>query len=332
MNPAPHVRAPALPLFIAGYPSAYLGEAINAPYPATVRAPKIPLYQLGARGLRGLRASRGMGASSVSTILPLLIGPAIVSKSGGAVSSALESAAAGAAQGSKFGPIGAAVGAVAGAISGLWASHNARAAGAKNENTALNSAVIAFDGSLKAIFAAANSTELSSQITAPQAIQLLQQTLMQYWQGMAPFTSGPGAADASGGGTKCSSVVVCNQQSSPGLKCDKSCTAGCCVGCDVFTPTINQAIAIFNAGGGTLNVCEVYGSGYGATTRPSYTLTYTSPTAAATAAGGTASAAGSAAAAVAPASVVSGFMSETIAGVPVWMVAAGVAAYLVLKR
>jgi hypothetical protein len=331
MNPSPHVRVPDLPLYIAGYPPALLGELADTPYPATVRAPKTPLYLLGARGLRGLAGSRGLGAGA-STILPLLIGPAVVSKSGGAVSSALESAAAGAAQGAKFGPIGAAVGAVAGAISGLWASHNARSAGAKNENTALNSAVIAFDGSLKAIFDAANSTEVSTQITASEAVSLLGQTLESYWQGMEPFTSGPGAADASGGGVKCSSVVVCNQQSSPGLSCNSKCTAGCCVGCDVFTPTINQAIAIFEAGGGTLNVCEVYGSGYGATTRASYTLTYTPPTA--MAAGTTAAAAGTAAAAAAatPAATVSGFMSETIAGVPVWMVAAGLAAYLVLKR
>jgi hypothetical protein len=330
MSTAPRVRVPELPLYLAGYPPALLGEARSAMFPASVRAPKTPLYLLGDRGLRGLAASRGLGAASASTLLPLLIGPAVVSKSGGAVSSALESAAAGAAQGAKFGPIGAAVGAVAGAISGLWASHNARAAGAKNENTALNSAVTAFDGSLKAIFAAANSTDVSSQITPAQAIQLLQQNLQSYWQGMAPFMTGPGRADASSGGSKCSSVVTCNQQSSPGLKCDSGCTAGCCVGCDVLTPTINQAIALFNAGSGTLNVCEVYGSGYGAVTRPSYTLTYTPPAATAAAA-----AAGSSAIPGAPAtgtSAVTGILDETIAGIPVWMVAAGVAAVLLLKR
>jgi hypothetical protein len=257
----------------------------------------------------------------------MLVGPAVVSKSGGAVSSALESAAAGAAQGAKFGPIGAAVGAVAGAIAGLWASHAARAAGAKDENTALNSAVVAFDGSLKAIFSAANSTDLSSQISASEAIQLLGQTLTSYWQGMAPFMTGPGRADKSGGGVKCSTVAVCNDQSAPGFKCDSSCTAGCCVGCDVFTPTINQAIAIFQAGGGSLQVCEVYGSGYGATTRQGYTLTYTPPAATAAATAGASLTPG---AAVAPAA--SGLLSETIAGIPVWMVAAGVAAVLLLKR
>lgn len=327
MKPAPHVRAPEFPLYLSGNLSGYLGEAVYAPYPATVRAPKIPLYQLGARGLRGLRASR-LGSS---TPLPLweLIGPAVVAKGGGAAASALESAAAGAAQGAAFGPIGMAVGAVAGAIAGLWASHAARAAGAKNENVAVNSAVVAFDGSLKAIFGAANSTEMSTQITASEAITLLAQTLQSYWAGMAQFMTGPGAADASQGGTKCQTVAVCNQQSSPGLKCDKSCTAGCCVGCDVITPTINQAIAIFRAGGGTLNVCEVYGSGYGATTRQSYTLTYTPPaaTAAAAAAGGVAAPG----APVTGAAAATGLLDETIAGVPMWMVAAGFAAYLFLR-
>jgi hypothetical protein len=322
---SPIVRAPISPLYLASYSPGSLLENPSAVYPATVRAPKTPLYQLGARGLQGLNATR-LGAP-----LPLwmLIGPAVVSKSGGAVSSAIESAAAGAAQGAKFGPIGAAVGAVAGAIAGLWASHAARASGAKDENTALNSAVIAFDGSLQAIFSAANSTELSSQISAVEAVQLLQQTLQSYWQGMAPFMTGPGRADASSGGSKCASVITCNQQSSPGLSCNAKCTAGCCVGCDVFTPTINQAIAIFNAGGGTLNVCEVYGSGYGATTRASYALIYTPPaaTAAASAAGTTATPGAPATAAAAS----TGLLDESIFGIPVWMAAAGVAAYLFLK-
>ncbi len=330
MPPAPIMCAPQLPLYMAGYAPALVAESPIANYPATVRAPKTPLYQLGEAGLRGLARSRGMGAAKAPLPLWLLIGPAVVSKSGGAASSALESAAAGAQQGMKFGPIGAAIGAVAGAIAGLWASHAARTVGAKNENTAVNSAIVAFDGSLQAIFGAANSTEVSTQITASEAITLLGQTLESYWQGMAQFMTGPGAADKSNGGTKCSSVMVCNQQSSPGLKCDSSCTAGCCVGCDVVTPTINQAIAIFQAGGGTLQVCEVYGSGYGATTRPSYSLTYTPPAAAAaaTAAGTTATPGAPASAAAAS----TGFLSETIAGVPVWMVAAGVAAVLLLKR
>ena len=322
---SPIVRAPVSPLYLASYSPGSLLESADAVYPATVRAPKTPLYLLGARGLQGLAAAR-LGAS---TPLPLweLLGPAVVAKGGGAAASALESGAAGAAQGMAVaGPIGAAIGAVAGAIAGLWASHAARSAGAKNENVALNSAVVAFDGSLKAIFGAANSTDLSSQISASEAITLCQQTLESYWQGMAQFMTGPGAADASQGGTKCGSVVVCNQQSAPGLSCNSKCTAGCCVGCDVFTPTINQAIAIFQAGAGTLNVCEVYGSGYGATTRSSYALTY-APAGSAAAGGTVAIAAGGTAAA--PAST--GILDETIFGVPVWMAGAGVAAYLFLK-
>lgn len=325
---SPRVRVPASPLYLASYSPGSLGEDASTPFPATVRAPKTPLYLLGARGLEGLAATR-LGSS---TQLPLweLLGPAVVAKGGGAAASALESAAAGASQGMAVaGPIGAAIGAVAGAIAGLWASHAARSAGAKNENVALNSAVVAFDGSLKAIFGAANSTDLSSQISASEAITLLQQTLQSYWAGMAQFMTGPGAADASQGGTKCGGVVVCNQQSSPGLSCNAKCTAGCCVGCDVFTPTINQAIAIFQAGGGTLQVCEVYGSGYGATTRQSYSLTYAP--AGSAAAGGTAATAAAIAAGGTAAAPVAGILGETIFGVPVWMAAAGVAAYLFLK-
>jgi hypothetical protein len=202
-----------------------------------------------------------------------LIGPAVVAPSGGTAASALLGAQAGASQGMKVGgPIGAGIGAVAGAIASIWAAHAARAAGAKSENQALNSACIAFDASLKNIFGAANAR----QINATEAITLLQGTLAYYWQGMAKYMVGPGRNDGSAGGTKCTSVVVCNQQSPPGLTCNSSCTAGCCVGCDVFTPTINQAINIFQqVSGGTLTVCPVYGNTkYGANSRASYTLTY----------------------------------------------------------
>jgi hypothetical protein len=218
--------------------------------------------------------------------------------------------------GSAAGPIGAAAAAVVALIAGLWSAHNARAKGAKNENAAMNSAVIAFDGSLKAIFQAANA----GQITAQQAIQYCQQVLQMYWQGMAPYMTGPGASDGSHGGTGCQNVVVCNQQSPPGLQCSKSCTAGCCVGCDVLTPTILQAIQIFQKGGGTLTVCKVYGSKYGGQTRESYSLTYTAPAASAVAgasASGVTSALG---------------LPSTVLGLPTWMLLLGGVGLVVAVR
>lgn len=248
--PAPSVNAPDIPLSQMGWkiPQRRLSQ--------TVRAPQTPINSLGWRDLAGLGVS---APAAVASLAP-------VAATGTSI------AAAGAA-GSWAGPIGAGVGILVGLIAGLWAAHDARVKGAKTENAVMNSAVQAFDASLQAIFAAANS----GQVTGAQAASECQSVLATYWSEMRPYQSGPGAADASNGGSGCASVTVCNQQTAPGLPCNKSCTAGCCVGCDVLTPTINQAIAIFQAGGGTLSVCPVYGSSYGGSDRASYTLTYAPP-------------------------------------------------------
>jgi hypothetical protein len=261
-------------------PGAPVGAAANSvamatasPVPPQATTPwtPVPVPPINA-GIPPELTATGVLGNTSGLHLYNLIGPAVVAPSGGTAASAIASAQAGASQGMKVaGPIGAGIGAVAGAIAGIWASHAARAQGAKSENQALNSAVIAFDASLKNVFGAVNA----KQITAAEAIPLLQGILGYYWQGMAKYMVGPGRNDGSAGGTKCTSVVVCNQQSAPGLACNSGCTAGCCVGCDVFTPTINQAINIMQQMGGTLTVCPVYGNTkYGAVSRPAYTLTY----------------------------------------------------------
>src|SRR5271167_4954220 len=86
-------------------------------------------YTIALKALNGLR---GLGAISPgNSVGPwTLIGPAVVSASGGTASSVAASAAAGASAGAMFGPIGAGIGAIAGAIAGIWASHAARAKGA----------------------------------------------------------------------------------------------------------------------------------------------------------------------------------------------------------
>ena len=91
----------------------------------------------------------------------------------------------------------------------------------------------------------------------------------------------------------------------------KSCTAGCALGCLGITPTINQAIRIFEQGGGTLLVCPVYGnSKYGSVPRGSYTLTFVPPKPLAS----TVAAAASSAAAKVEADV-----KASVGGLPVWM-------------
>ncbi len=253
------------PLYLAGYaPLRHKPRFGNL-----TLAPRIPLYQLGYMG------AAPVGPSVTKAIAPIAV-----------VASSMIATAAGA--GSIAGPIGTAVGVVIGLIAGFWSAHDARAAGAKDENTVVNSAVIAFNQSLKAVFAAANSSDPAQNITAAQAISACQQILQSYWAAMQGQMSGPGRSDASNGGQSCGTLEtppVCGEMASGGHLCNKSCTAGCCVGCNDLTNTIAMAIAVFQAGGGTVNVCQVYGDKYGLVDAASYSLTYTPPTVSGSAAG-----------------------------------------------
>lgn len=168
------------------------------------------------------------------------------------------------------GPIGAGVGLLIGIIGSLFAAHAARAAGAKNENEAVNAYLPAFDQALQTIFQQANA----GQISVADAISACQSVMAQWWQNMAPYQTGPGRSDCSHGGTNCGC-------SDPYCK-NKACTAGCCVGCFALMPSIQNCIAAFSSPtGGSAQILQVYGSGYGAKARSAYTLTYTPPTASA---------------------------------------------------
>jgi hypothetical protein len=234
--------------------------------------------------------------------------------------------------GSFAGPIGAGVGALVGIIASLWSGHRARAAGARSENEATNSAVQAFDASLKAVFDAANK----GTITSSDAMRACQQILQNYWIGMAPYTSGPGRKDSSGGGSNCgywmwpgikADWALCGVKGTPGVNQSngipgKDCTAGCALGCMGLMPTIQHAILIFQQGGGSFNVCPVYGnSKYGSVPRAPYTLTYTPPPPPAAVASAAVGAAASsvAAAASSAAATVTAEAKKSVGGFPVWM-------------
>lgn len=228
-------------------------------------APKVPLHSLGA-------ANTSQLVSAGASIGTKAITPSIVSATG----------ATGIAAGALTAGIGAGIAILAGVILGLLAKHNARVAGAKAENQAINSAVQFFDDGLKAIFDAANSSDLTKNVSGPQAAQQVQALFGQFWQAMNPYMHSAGTADTSGGGTNCGSGVInpagpC-QGTIGGHVCDKSCTATCCVGCQDLYPVMLQAVQVFNnPAGGTVQVCTVYGSKYGANQRSGYSLTYTPP-------------------------------------------------------
>jgi hypothetical protein len=261
-QPSPTVAASRVPLYQMGFLTA--GERRRArgrrmyQSSPTLSAPKIPLYQLGYMG---------DAAKIIGTVGPL------AAKGAAFAASQIASIA------SFAGPIGAGVGVLVAVIAGLWAKHEARVQGAKTENAHVNSVVQTFDQGLAAIFAAANSSDPTQNISGSDAASQCEQLLAACWQQLARAQGLPGVSDNSGWGASCGSYTSgVTTPCSPGHPCDKSCTAGCCVGCNDLWPSILDAIAVFsNPKGGTINVCTVYSSKYGANQRSGYSLTYTPP-------------------------------------------------------
>lgn len=260
------VLAPAVPMYQQGF-----GPVRHARRFANLGiAPKIPLHQLGWLGVNvpGLVSVGASIGTKVAT-------PGIISATGLVPGSI--------AAGALTAGIGAGVAILVGVISGLWAAHQKRVAGAKAENQAINSAVQTFDAGIKAIFAAANSSDPTQNVTGAQASQQVSSLISTFFAQMGPYTHASGAADASGGGVNCGWTALA-PGSDPCIvpsnvhHCDKSCTATCCVGCQDLMPTVMQAQNAFaSPTGGTVKVCTVVGSKYGAVTRSFYSLTYTPP-------------------------------------------------------
>lgn len=155
---------------------------------------------------------------------------------------------------------------------GLLAAHDLRYKDALNENAAVVQAVGVFDNDLQAIFAALNA----GQVTEQEAIQYLQQTSQQYWKYVGQYAGKPGVASRPCGPLQ--GGPVGHGACAKGPLCDKTCTAGCCVGCNDIEAAIANAIATIQAGGGTFGVCEVFPNDkYKNSGRPGYQITYVRP-------------------------------------------------------
>jgi hypothetical protein len=139
-----------------------------------------------------------------------------------------------------------------------------RAKEATDENTAENIAVAGFDSDLKTIQQAVNN----GTITLNEAIQAVAVARSNFWASVTPHIQ-PGR-------NGCSSGAACpaNIDQLPHY-CSGNIGGSCCIGCSDIQKSINNVLAVLNAGGGTAEILTVYGnSKYGSNTRPGYTLAF----------------------------------------------------------
>src|SRR5580704_3116238 len=217
------------------------------------------------------------------------------------------------------------VGAVLGTVIGaLFAAHAARVAGAKDENTILNSLIQTVQQAVTAVFTALNngSAQASDGISALQTIE------GNYWQAVAQVEHGRGQA---GNESQCVTVPgaglhitgTASVQNPPGsnfsgygpAQFDRSCTASCGVGCMWVASWVNVGIALIQAGGGQVTFDGGVGNKYGLQNYPALSISYNPP------------APGSAAALSSGA----GLLSTPLFGIPAWMIVAGLLAWKVLS-
>jgi hypothetical protein len=182
---------------------------------------------------------------------------------------------AGAAQGASVGgPIGAGIGAAKAAIQVAISDliqHSARLKAAKSENAGIPPVVAAFDADVAAIVSAYNN----GQATASDCIKACQYVDANIKANLQANVGAPGTAWSDSVGMS--------------GKCNKQCTAGCCVYFGDLGPVLSlMQVAMGGPGGawgrgdprltltttgGTIKVPEVFASKYGGQDRPSYEIT-----------------------------------------------------------
>lgn len=149
----------------------------------------------------------------------------------------------------------------------LLGAHTARLQGATNENAALVQVVPAFDQDLQEI----NAAYLSGTADASECIAALQKVDAAIYTYIKGKVGAPGTAWSDTNGMA--------------GKCDKTCTAGCCVYFGDLGPALSDSSVALGGpkirgwglgdprlSGTTVQVPTVYGSKYGGVNRAGYTL------------------------------------------------------------
>lgn len=167
---------------------------------------------------------------------------------------------------------------------GQLLQHSARLKGAQTENAGIEPVVASFDADLAAIVSAYNNGQASTA-TCIQALQGLDSNIYQNLRGNTVSPSGapiPGAAWSDSTGVA--------------GRCDKTCTAGCCVYFGDLGPVLSMASVAMGGptiraaqwglrdprytatpGGARIQVPEVFASKYGLQDRPGYVINITAP-------------------------------------------------------
>lgn len=156
---------------------------------------------------------------------------------------------------------------------GLLAAHDKRVKQAKDENEALNLAMVSFDSDIQQVFEMANKGALTAN-DAQNAIAAMNDA---FWNYIKPYQMGSQPCPAGMDDVQNGCWYMYRIGNKKGCDGSKTCTAGCCVGCNVVQPSLTRALKVFQDGGGSVHVCEIVGNKYGATPRPGYDLTYVAP-------------------------------------------------------
>jgi hypothetical protein len=294
----------------ATYP-ARLGAAVNLVRDSRSSSRNLVRNRMisGTSSFRRRRSPQQLGGSGQQILTSAVPQGAAAGASYGATALLTAAGAGGAIIGTVVPVVGTIIGAL---IGGLLSGHFARAKGAKNENAALAQVLPSIIKDFQTVFAAASA----GQISAQDAITAVNQIQQNFWQAMAPFESGPGQG---GGPGKCGTgnpVTKSEQSDGYNTHCGTGCTAGCCVGCNFVNVWAAQAIAIFQAGGGTLSVKAIGTNKYGFPGTPGWSAKYTAPPA-------------TAALGPAAASAFSDLTAAGPGGLPLWMLLLG--GYLAVK-
>jgi hypothetical protein len=270
-----------------------------------------------------------LGQSTIDALLTKA--PSVAASAGTTAAVSAGTIAAGSALSIALPVVGVALSAVIGA---LFAAHAARVAGAKQENTVLNSLIPTVQQAVATVFDQLNS----GAATPSDGIAALNQIESSYWSAVSQVEHAPGQAGNSsqcvtGASAGLHITGTTSVQDPPGSSFsgygpahfDKSCTASCGVGCMWVASWVQVGIKLIQAKGGQVTFDGVVGNTYGLQNYPPLTIEYTPPPA-----GSPAAAAGAVTSAIETGDV-TGLMSASIFGIPLWMLAAGFVAWKVLS-